>query len=89
MEENGIEPENGAYGGDVPDETCYEWAEEYFRNQDIPEDREKEDKFVPRSYVPQRPSKAKKPKNTGKKKLQKKAGDDTGYQQMSLMEAIK
>lgn len=89
MEEMGIEPENGVYGGDVPDETCYEWAEEYFRNQDIPEDREKEYKFVPRPYVSQRPSKAKKPKNTDKKKLQKKAGDDKGYQQMSLMEAIK
>ncbi len=88
MEENGIEPENGAYGGDVPDETCYEWAEDYFRDPDAPEDREEEDKFIPRPYVPQRPSKAKKPKNTNKKKLQKKAGDDTGYQQMSLMEAI-
>lgn len=89
MEENGIEPENGVYGGDVPDAICYEWAEEYFRNQDIPEDREKEDKFVPRSYVPQKSSKAKKPKNTNKKKLQKKAGNDADYQQMSLMEAIK
>ena len=88
MEENGLEA-NGVYGGDVPDATCYKWAEDYFRDQDAPEDKEKEDKFVPRPYVSQRPSKAKKPKNTDKKKLPKKAGDDKGYQQMSLMEAIK
>ena len=88
MEENGLEA-NGVYGGDVPDEICYQWGENYFRDPDAPEDIERENKFVPRPYVSQRPSKAKKPKNTDKKKLPKKAGDDKGYQQMSLMEAIK
>lgn len=88
MEENGLGA-NGVYGGDVPDETCYQWGENYFRDPDAPEDIEREDKFVPRPYVSQRSSKAKKPKDTNKKKIQKKAGDDTGYQQMSLMEAIK
>lgn len=38
----------GGYGGDVPDELCYQWAEEYFRDLDVKEDKTDEDeKFVP------------------------------------------
>ena len=33
--------------GDVPDDLCYAWAEEYFRSSDIKEDQEKEDVYVP------------------------------------------
>ena len=33
--------------GDVPDDLCYSWAEEYFRNMDIEEDQEKQDVYVP------------------------------------------
>ena len=33
--------------GDVPDDICYAWAEEYFRNSDIKEDQGKEDVYVP------------------------------------------
>ena len=33
--------------GDVPDDLCYAWAEEYFRNSDIKEDQGKEDVYVP------------------------------------------
>lgn len=33
--------------GDVPDDLCYAWAEEYFRRSDIKEDQEKEDVYVP------------------------------------------
>ena len=30
MEDNGTEPQqNGIYGGDVPEDTCYDWAKEY------------------------------------------------------------
>ena len=35
--------------GDVPDDLCYSWAEEYFRNMDIEEDQEKKDVYVPLS----------------------------------------
>ena len=33
--------------GDVPDDLCYSWAEEYFRSSDIKEDQEQEDIYVP------------------------------------------
>ena len=32
--------------GDVPDDLCYSWAEEYFRNMDM-EDQDKQDVYVP------------------------------------------
>ena len=51
MDENGLGPENGGYGGDIPDGLCYQWAEDYFRDLEATEDREKEDKSVPRPYV--------------------------------------
>ena len=48
IKDNDIKPENGVYGSDVPDDLCYQWAEEYFRDPDAKEDQEKEEKFVPR-----------------------------------------
>ncbi len=85
MEENEIEA-NGVYGGDVPDETCYEWAEEYFRDPDAPEDIEKEDKFVPRPYVGRTVKKKTAKKGTAKKGGKKKpeTTDDSSFKQMSL-----
>ena len=51
MKDNDIKPENGVYGSDVPDDLCYQWAEEYFMDPDAPEDQtEKEEKFVPKPY---------------------------------------
>ena len=51
MEDNGMEPQpNGIYGGDVPEDTCYDWAEEYFRDVSAKEDEVKEEKFVPKAY---------------------------------------
>ena len=41
MKDSGEEPRNapsGIYGGDVPDELCYQWAEEYFRDPNAGED---------------------------------------------------
>lgn len=39
-------------GGDVPDELCYQWAEEYFRDLNAKEDQTEEDKeFVPKVYT--------------------------------------
>lgn len=42
MEDNDEKPADGIYGGDVPDELCYQWAEEYFRDPDAEVDRPKE-----------------------------------------------
>lgn len=51
MKDNGMEPQqNGIYGGDVPEDTCYDWAEEYFRDASAKEDEVKEEKIVPKAY---------------------------------------
>lgn len=51
MKDNDEQPENGAFGGDVPDDVCYQWAEEYFRDLDAEEDKTDADKkFIPRPY---------------------------------------
>lgn len=41
---------NGVYGTDVPDDICYQWAKEYFMDMEAPEDKEVEEKFVPKPY---------------------------------------
>lgn len=41
---------NGVIGIDIPDNLCYQWAEEYFSSTDIPEDHEDEEKFTPKTY---------------------------------------
>ena len=52
MKDNGMEPQpNGIYGGDVPEDTCYDWAEEYFRDASAKEDEVKEEVFVPKAYM--------------------------------------
>ena len=92
MKDNDIKPENGVYGGDVPDGLCYQWAEDYFNDMDAPEDKEKEEKFTPRPYV-NAASKAKgttKSKKAAKKETAKKETEKkqepkkNDYQQMSL-----
>lgn len=50
MKDLGESHVNGVYGLDVPDGLCYQWAEEYFNDPDAPEDKEKDDKFVPKPY---------------------------------------
>ncbi len=70
---NDIKPENGVYGSDVPDDLCYQWAEEYFRDPDAEEDREKEEKFVPKPYVGKSGSRAKAKKTAEKKPAAKKS----------------
>ena len=50
MKDNDEKPVGGAFGGDVPDELCYQWAREYFRDADAKEDAEPEEKFVPKTY---------------------------------------
>ena len=50
MKDNDEKPIAGGYGCDVPDDMCYLWAEEYFMDMDAEEDKEKEEKFVPKPY---------------------------------------
>lgn len=67
MKDNDIRPEsvNGVYGSDVPDDLCYQWAEDYFRDLNAEEDKEKEEKFVAKPFNGKAASASKKPK-TGK-----------------------
>jgi len=53
-------------GCDIPDDLCYQWAEDYFRDPDAKEDQEQEEKFVPKPYI------GKTTGNTGKKKKAEK-----------------
>ena len=97
MKDNDIKPENGVYGSDVPDDLCYQWAEEYFRDLDAKEDQEKEEKFVPRAYNGKANVKSKSTKTAGKKttgkekngkkeekKPQEKGADGGQFEQMTL-----
>ena len=97
MKDNDIKPENGVYGSDVPDDLCYQWAEEYFRDPDAKEDQKKEEKFVPRAYngksgVVSKNTKAAGKKTAGKekngkkeeKKPQEKGADGGQFEQMTL-----
>lgn len=72
MKDNDIQQENGVYGGDVPDELCYQWAEEYFRDADAPEDKKEEEKFVPKPYTGKYIAKSKTKKAVEKKKPEPK-----------------
>lgn len=69
MKDNGIKPDrNGIYGCDVPDDLCYQWAEDYFNDPNAKEDQEEEEKFVPKPYV----GKGKTPSKTAAKGKGKK-----------------
>ena len=74
LKANGIQPEQGSqgYGCDIPDDLCYQWAEDYFRDPDAKEDQEQEEKFVPKPYYGKSPAKAAK---TSKKKQEKKKAE--------------
>lgn len=89
MKDNDIKPDNGVYGGDVPDGVVYQWAEEYFNSTDAPEDKEKEEKFVPKPYVgkasSKAPSKSKKTEKPATKEAKKNKESSSGYEQMSFV----
>ena len=82
---------NGVYGGDVPDDIVYQWAEDYFRDPDAEEDHRDDEKFVPKPYYGGGTSKSKtKEKKKTEKKAEKpkpapKPKEDDG--QFSLLEA--
>ena len=68
MKLTGEKPDkNGVIGIDIPDNLCYQWAEEYYSSTNIDEDHEDEEKFVPRTYKPAYTPKTNK-KATPKKK---------------------
>ena len=48
LKANGVQPGPGqqGYGCDIPDDLCYQWAEDYFRDPDAKEDQGDEEKFV-------------------------------------------
>lgn len=77
MKDNDIKPENvnGVYGSDVPDDLCYQWAEDYFRDTDAREDQQEEEKFEPKPYCGKTISKSsgRKAKKAEKKPAQPKA----------------
>lgn len=74
LKANGIQPGPGmqAYGTDIPDDLCYQWAEEYFRDPTVKEDEEKEEQFVPKPYPGKTAPKTKAKKPEEKKKAEKK-----------------
>ena len=68
MKLTGEKPDkNGVIGIDIPDNLCYQWAEEYYSSTNIDEDHEDEEKFEPRTYRPSYTPKTAK-KSTTKKK---------------------
>ena len=86
MKDQGIE-RTGVYGCDVPDGLCYQWAVDYFNDPDAAEDKEGEEKFVPKPYVSK--SGKSKPKTAAKKPAEKpEPKKDVGMQQMSLLEEV-
>ncbi len=68
LKDEGVKMERSqVYGGDIPDDLCYKWAEDYFRDPNAQEDKpEKEEKFEPKPYHSISPS-----KNSVKKKNKK------------------
>jgi hypothetical protein len=72
MEALDEKPDGNGIGGDVPDDLCYQWAVDYFRDPKAEEDNEKEEKFVPKPYYgggkSSKPKKEPKPKPEPKKK---------------------
>ena len=83
MKDNGIE-RTGVYGLDVPDGLCFQWAEDYFRDENADKDDEK---FVPKPYVSTNRKAAKsktdkKPSPAAKPKAEKPK--DPGMEQLTL-----
>lgn len=90
LKANGIQLDrnNPGYGCDVPDDLCYQWAEDYFRDPDAKEDQEKEEEFVPKPYLgktaPSGKAKKAEKKKAEPKPAPKKKADTDG--QISLLD---
>lgn len=89
MKDNEVKPEQAGWGGDVPDELCYQWAEDYFRDPDAEEDHRDDEKFEPKPYYGKSSSAGKKPpkskKETPKKEKKTAPPKETGDVQLSLL----
>lgn len=69
MELRGEKPDRfERIGGDVPDDLCYQWAEEYFKDPNAEEDKDKDDEFVPEPFYGGTVSTSSKKEDTAKKK---------------------
>ena len=84
MEDNGIERKgNVTFGLDIADGLVYEWAENYFRE----ENQEDEEKFVPKPYIPPARKKGQgktSRKQSGTAKPRTDEPEDTGVEQLTL-----
>lgn len=74
---SGIQPGPGMqiYSTDIPDDLCYQWAEDYFRDPTVKEDEEQEEKFVPRPFQGKSNAKTTTKKPAEKKKPAKKPAE--------------
>ena len=89
MENNDMKPENGMYGGDVPDDVVYQWAVDYFNDPNAKEDERPDEKFEPKPYIGKyTPSgKSKKDKDKAKKEAEKKAAEKKAAEEKAKKKA--
>lgn len=91
IKDAGPNPASGVYGGDVPDDLVFQWAVDYFDDDDAPEDRKNEEKFTPKPYMPKsgaKPGKKAKVKKEPKPKPAPKPKESSGVDgQISLLGA--
>lgn len=92
MQADGIRPGTGqqGYGCDIPDDLCYQWAEDYFRDPSVKEDEEEEEeeeKFVPKPYAGKTGHKPAAKKKTEKKEKKSKAPEKKPEQEKKAEEA--
>lgn len=89
MEDNDMKPENGMYGGDVPDDVVYQWAVDYFNDPNAKEDEREEEKFKPKPYIGKNTSaaKSKKDKEKAKKEAEKKAAEQKAAKEKARKKA--
>lgn len=90
MKADDIKPGTGqqGYGCDIPDDLCYQWAEDYFRDPSVKEDEEEEEeKFVPKPYVGKAGYKPAAKKKTEKKEKKSKAPEKKPEQEKKAEEA--
>lgn len=73
MAYNDEKPNYEGFGSDVPDDLCYQWAEDYFNDLEAKEDKDKDDEFVPKPFYGGGSSRSKKPAKKADKKTEKKA----------------
>jgi hypothetical protein len=84
---NDEKPEGNGFGGDVPDDLCYKWAEDYFNDPDADVDKDKDDKFVPKPFYGGGSSSSKSKKKDPPKKKEAVKSDSADQVQLFGEEA--